>query len=273
MLAQIGIGEISCKLTLAGDGNRSRLLGGNDDHRVALLAHAYGGSVAGSELSVEIFFLSQRKDAARGNHPAVADNSCSVMERCAVIKDVAYQLTRHYRIDRSSALYNIAEERIMLKDYKRARLALAHALTRSAHGIDRILYLLIALRLLIAHAENIELRYAASADGFKHMAQFGLKENDEDYNYLAENFFEYKLTCLHIEQVNGKISNSEKQKTLSKLNGLRLTDELDNTVKNERNKADIQEIREGKVGKYHLQLIPERCDLFSKHRHTSLQFL
>ena len=74
-------------------------------------------------------------------------------------------------------------------------------------------------------------------------------------------------------QVNGKISHTEKQKTLCKLNGLCLTDELDNTIKNERNEADIQEIREGEVGEYDLQLIPERCDLFSKHRHTSLQFL
>ena len=46
MLAQVGIGEVSCKLTLAGYGNRSRLLGGYDYHSVALLAHAYGGSVA-----------------------------------------------------------------------------------------------------------------------------------------------------------------------------------------------------------------------------------
>ena len=32
---------------------------------------------------------------------------------------------------------------------------------------------MIALRLLIAHAEKIELCYAASADGFEHMAQLG----------------------------------------------------------------------------------------------------
>lgn len=140
----------------------------------------------------------------------------------------------------------------MLKDDKRACLALAHALTRLAHGVDRILYLLIALRLLIAHAEKIELCYAASADGFEHMAQLGLEEDDEDYNYLAEDFFEYELTRLHIEQVNGKISHTEKQKTLCKLNGLCLTDELDNTIKNERNEADIQEIREGEVGEYDL---------------------
>ena len=76
------------------------------------------------------------------------------------------------------------------------------------------------------------------------MAQLGLEENDEDYNYLSENFFEYELTRLHIEQVNGKISHTKEQKTLCKLNGLRLTDELDNTIKNERNEADIQEIRE-----------------------------
>ena len=195
------------------------------------------------------------------------------MERRAVIENIAYQLARDYRIDGSSALYDITEERIMLKDDKRACLALAHALTRLAHGVDRILYLLIALRLLIAHAEKIELCYAASADGFEHMAQLRLEEDDEDYNYLAEDFFEYELTRLHIEQVNGKISHTEKQKTLCKLNGLCLTDELDNTIKNERNEADIQEIREGEVGEYDLQLIPERCDLFSKHRHTSLQFL
>lgn len=84
MLAQVGIGEVSCKLTLAGYGNRSRLLGGYDYHSVALLAHAYGGSVAGTELSVKIFLLSQRKNAARGHYPAVADNRGSVMQRSAL---------------------------------------------------------------------------------------------------------------------------------------------------------------------------------------------
>lgn len=83
MLTQIGIGEISDKLALAGDGNCSGLLGSDDYHRIALLAHTYGGSVAGSELGIEILFLSQRQDTARGNYPAVADNCGSVMERRA----------------------------------------------------------------------------------------------------------------------------------------------------------------------------------------------
>ena len=161
----------------------------------------------------------------------------------------------------------------MLKDYERTRLALAHSVARFANGIYRFLYSLVALRLLVAHAEEVELRYASPADGLEHMTQFGLEENDEDNNYLAENFFEYKLARLHIEQVYDKISHSEKQKTFCKLNGLCLTDKLDNTVKNERNETDIQEVGEGEVGENDPQLILERCDLFSKHRHTSLQFL
>lgn len=83
MLTQIGIGEISDKLALAGDGNCSGLLGSDDYHRIALLAHTYGGSVAGSELGIEILFLSQRQDTACGNYPAVAYNCGSVMERRA----------------------------------------------------------------------------------------------------------------------------------------------------------------------------------------------
>ena len=83
MLTQIGIGEISDKLALAGDGNCSGLLGSDDYHRIALLAHTYGGSVAGSELGIEILFLSQWQDTACGNYPAVADNCGSVMETIA----------------------------------------------------------------------------------------------------------------------------------------------------------------------------------------------
>lgn len=114
-----------------------------------------------------------------------------------MIENIAYQLARDYRIDGSSALYDITEERIMLKDDKRACLTLAHALTRLAHGVDRILYLLIALRLIVAHAEEVELRYTSPADGLEHMAQLGLEEDDEDYNYLAEDFLNMNsLACI-----------------------------------------------------------------------------
>ena len=44
----------------------------------------------------------------RGHYPAVADNRGSVMQRSAVIENIAYELTRDYRIYGRSALYDIA---------------------------------------------------------------------------------------------------------------------------------------------------------------------
>ena len=107
MLTQIGIGEISYKLTLAGDGNCSGLLGGDDYHRVALLAHAYGGSVAGSELGIEILFLSQRQDAARGNYPAVADDCGAVMEREKRLRGIIFLGGRFDYTPADLALLNV----------------------------------------------------------------------------------------------------------------------------------------------------------------------
>ena len=69
--------------------DNSGLFGHDYDDCVAVLAHAYCGTVPSTESLTDIQTVGQRKYASRGKYPAVADYTSAVMQGRLIEEDIA----------------------------------------------------------------------------------------------------------------------------------------------------------------------------------------